>query len=930
MSNPLSETSGLPQFDRIKPEHAVAALTELIAAQKQKLEAILADDDARDFDSLVVPLEAMSHELSRVWSPISHLQSVLDDPAWRDAYNEALPLMTEYGTELSQNKALHSAYEAVAAQMPADAPAEQVALLEQELRDFRLAGVALPDDVKATFKDIRRQLAALQAGFDQNLQDATDHWHFHTESDADVAGIPATVLRGAAEDAGKEGVAGWWFRLNYPNYHAVMTHCDHREVREKFYRAWSTRASDQDDSGRWDNSDTMQQILALRHRMAGLVGFDNYAEYSLATKMAGTVGEVTEFLETLAERSRQAAETELDEIQAIAPHAVEAWDLAYYFEKLKQQKFSISDEALRKYFPFEVVKRGMFDVAEQLYGLAVSERGDVSTWHADVRFYELRDPDGNVVGSFYTDLFARTGKRGGAWMDECIVRERLADSTSLPVGYLVCNFPPPDKEGQSLLTHTDVVTLFHEFGHMLHHLLTRIDYPSISGINGVPWDAVELPSQFMENFAWSYDVLVGASKHVETGEPLPRELFDNLSASRYFGEALSMLRQLEFALFDFPPACRSRPGERGRRDGDARRGQEGSLGGSATRTTTAFHTAFRTSSRVVTRRVTTATSGQRSWPPTRSRLSRKTAFSIVIRQAASGVKSSRSAAAATSWRPTWRSGDANRLWMHCCGKAGSARRHENRHLERELAERSPATRPGMAGFTAAPDVLVLQEIKQLTEAFPADAIREAGYVGVANGQKTYNGVAVISRSEGSDHVTDFPGFEDPQRRILAATIDGVRVVNLYVPNGHSVGSEKYDYKLGWLEALRGFLEAELKTYDKLVVLGDFNIAPDDRDVYDPQKWGDGILCSPQERAALQALVELGLTDVFRNFEQPEATFSWWDYRAAGFRRNAGLRIDLILASDAMNRACKASYIDREPRTWERPSDHTPVIAEFDL
>ena len=551
MSNPLLDTSGLPQFDAIGPQHARPALEELIAAHRQKLAALLDDSAARDFATLITPLEEMAHELSRVWSPVSHLQSVLDDPEWRDAYNASLPLMTEHGTELSQNKKLQEAYQAVADNMPDDASPAMCMLVEQEIRDFRLAGVALPDDDKRRYRQNAQEMAALHAKFEQNLQDATDQWSFHATEKSQVAGIPESSLQRARDDAESEGVDGWWFKLDYPNYHAVMTHGDNRQLRETFYQAWSTRASDQGSDPQWDNSELIEQILALRHEAALLVGFDNYADYSLATKMAGSVEEVTSFLTQLAGKSRAAATKELDEVQGIAAMPLEAWDIGYYLEKLKQQKFAVSDEQLRQYFPFNIVKRGMFALAEKLYGFSVVENPYVTGWHDTVRYFELRDQAGNVIGSFYTDLFARKGKRGGAWMDECVVRIGIGGKNTTPVGYLVCNFPPPDAGGNSLLTHTDVVTLFHEFGHMLHHLLTRVDYPSIAGINGVPWDAVELPSQFMENFAWCYEVLEQSSAHFKTGKPLPRDVFDKLDASRHFGEALSMLRQIEFALFDF-------------------------------------------------------------------------------------------------------------------------------------------------------------------------------------------------------------------------------------------------------------------------------------------------------------------------------------------------------------------------------------------
>jgi oligopeptidase A len=396
-----------------------------------------------------------------------------------------------------------------------------------------------------------QSLAAAQAKFDQNVQDATDSWHFHTSDAANVAGLPNSILDRARSEAAEQKHDGWWLKLDYPNYHAVITHADDRSVREAFYRAWATRASDQGDNDEWDNSEIIELILALRHEAAELVGFDNYAEYSLATKMAGNIEEVLGFLTELAEKSRATAQSELDEIQAITTAPLQAWDVAYYLEKLKMQKYSVSDEELRQYFPASVVKTGLFALAEKLYNISVIENDDVQGWHENVRYYEVKDQEHNTLGGFYTDLYARRGKRSGAWMDECVVRKNLAGEKILPVGYLVCNFSPPDEAGVSLLTHSDVVTLFHEFGHMLHHLLTQVDYPSIAGINGVPWDAVELPSQFMENFAWSYEVLVQCSAHCQSGEPIPQQVFTRLEESRHFGEALAMLRQIEFALFDF-------------------------------------------------------------------------------------------------------------------------------------------------------------------------------------------------------------------------------------------------------------------------------------------------------------------------------------------------------------------------------------------
>jgi oligopeptidase A len=550
MTNPLLDTSSLPRFAKIKAQHALPAVKQLIADHRRKLNALLDFSESTDFDDLVIPLEAMSHELSRVWSPISHLQAVLGDTEWRDAYNAALPLMTEYGTELSQNTRLQCAYQRIANSLPPNAGAARKMLIEQELRDFRLAGVSLPEDAKARYRDLTQELAKTQARFEHNVQDAADAWRFHTEDPAVMQGLPAHTIEQARKDAAHNGVAGWWLNLDAPSYIDVITHADNRELRQTFYRAWATRASDQGESD-WDNSNNIKSILKLRNEIAKLVGFANYAEYSLATKMATHTTDVIDFLRQLADRTRAAAAEELARIRSMADHPVEAWDTPYYLEKLKQQLFSISEEQLRQYFSVAKVIEGLFDLAGRLYGVTLKVDPNVEVWHESVRYYNVTDENGVVIGGFYTDLFARSGKRSGAWIDECIVRKNLSGENVLPIGYLVCNFARPDESGVSLLTHNDVLTMFHEFGHMLHHLLTKVDYPSLAGINGVPWDAVELPSQFMENFAWYYDVLVKASAHYRSGEALPEEMFIKLETSRHFGAALAMLRQIEFALFDF-------------------------------------------------------------------------------------------------------------------------------------------------------------------------------------------------------------------------------------------------------------------------------------------------------------------------------------------------------------------------------------------
>ena len=551
MSNPLLDTTALPRFGDIVAEDVLPALEKLIAEHRGKLAALLDDADIQDFDTLVMPLEEMSHELSRVWSPVGHLQGVLDSSDWREAYNASLPLLTQHSTEISQNKKLQQAFERVSDSLPDNAPEAQRTLVDHALRDFRLAGVALAEEKKAEFRDLMQELATVQANFDQNVQDSTDSWHYHTEDAAMLAGLPEQNTDRARHDAEEKGEAGWRLALDPPTYQAVMTHAENRGLRETYYRAWSTRSSDQSADTSFDNSDNVHKILRLRHKAAELVGFDNYAEYSLATKMATRTSEVIDFLQELASRTRATAESEFDAIADLASHDLAAWDIAFYTEKLKQQKYAISNETLRQYFPVTRVLSGLFGLAEKLYSVTISKRDDVPKWHDNVDYFELHQADGTVIGGFYADLFARSGKRGGAWIDECIVRKNLSGVEVLPVGYLVCNFSPPDKAGRSLLTHEDVVTLFHEFGHMLHHLLTRVDYPSIAGINGVPWDAVELPSQFMENFAWCYEVLVKASGHFESGEALPENLFKKLQDSRHCGAAMAMLRQIEFALFDF-------------------------------------------------------------------------------------------------------------------------------------------------------------------------------------------------------------------------------------------------------------------------------------------------------------------------------------------------------------------------------------------
>jgi oligopeptidase A len=551
MNNPLLDTSSLPRFAEITPEHVVPAIETVIADHRARLDELLDANGQPDIDSLVSPVEQMEHTLGRIWSPVRHLQSVLGSNDWREAYNQALPLLTEHGTEISQNERLQQAYARVEKALPDDASEASRRAVEHALRDFHLAGVDLEKEAKERFKAIMQELAATQANFEHNVQDASDAWNLHVTDIDELAGLPQQAIARAKEDASLKGLDGWLLSLDYPTYDAVMKHADNRGLRETLYRAWATRASDQGDDEEWDNSANIEKILALRHEAANLVGFPTYAHYSLATKMADSPDQVIRFLRELAGHSRNAAEEQFANLSAFAGIDLEPWDVTFWLEKYKQSRFSVSNEELRQYFPANTVINGLFSLAARLYDIELTPDECIETWHDDVRYYAVRESGGRSLGGFYTDLFARNGKRAGAWIDECIGRQNLNGSFDLPVGFLVCNFPPPNEDGQSLLTHEDVVTLFHEFGHMLHHLLTRISFPSIAGFNGVPWDAVELPSQFMENFAWSYRVLTLCSSHAESGAPLPRDLFDKLDASRHAGAALAMVRQLELGLYDF-------------------------------------------------------------------------------------------------------------------------------------------------------------------------------------------------------------------------------------------------------------------------------------------------------------------------------------------------------------------------------------------
>ena len=548
--NPLLNSNGLPRFSAIRPEHVEPALKATLDEARSELAALAAAEDVA-FD-WVVDLERIKDRVRRTFSPVSHMNSVVNTSELRQVYNQALPLTTAFYTDLGQNHELYQHYLQLAERKDVRDDPVKAKLIADGLRDFRLAGVALDGSAQTEFKEVMQELSALQAKFEQNLMDATDAFEHHETDQSKVSGIPQVVLNRAAAKAREKGLGGWLFSLDPPTYIDIMSHADDRGLREHFYHAWVTRASDQAQSDAVpDNAPLMDQILALRHRAAALLAFDNFAELSLATKMAGSVAEVVKFLEELANQSRAVAAAEFAELTEFAGVTLQAWDVAYYAEKLKQDRFHLSEDALRVYFPLPKVFEGLFKVAQRLFDIRIEAAADPDTWHEDVHYFRVCDRQGGEIGAFFVDLYARPNQRGGAWMDECLVRFNAGDQRTNPVAYLVCNFNPATDEHPSLLTHSDVVTLFHEFGHTLHHLLTEVDYPSIAGINGVPWDAVELPSQFMENYAWLEEVVPWISAHYETGEPLPLQQLERLKASRTFHGGLKMVRQLEFALFDF-------------------------------------------------------------------------------------------------------------------------------------------------------------------------------------------------------------------------------------------------------------------------------------------------------------------------------------------------------------------------------------------
>ena len=556
----LLAVEDLPDFAAIRPEPAPAAVKQSLAESREAINALLGQK-SYNWDNLLKPLEDIDDRLSKVWSPIGHLNAVMNSDAWRDAYNACLPELSEYSTEMGQHEGLCEAFKQLKASDSWNELDEaQQKIVTNALRDFRLSGIDLPDDKKARYKAIALRSSELSSKFSENLMDATNAWKKHITDVAELKGVPESSLAMFQQSAEQrleelpEDEAGWLLTLEFPSYHAVITYADNRELRREMYEAFSTRASEvgpqlSEKPGEWDNREIMGETLALRQELAQLLGFNNYAEESLATKMANSVDQVIEFLRELAAKARPGGERDLAELRAFAAENgcddLQSWDVAYYSEKLKMQKYSVSDEELRPYFPLSKVMPGLFEVAKRLFDIDIKANGDKPVWHPDAKAFDVHK-DGELIARFYVDLYARQHKRGGAWMDGCRSRKNMGGELQLPVAYLVCNFTPPVGDVPALLTHSEVETLFHEFGHGIHHMLTTIDYPSVAGISGVAWDAVELPSQIMENWCWEREALDVISGHVDTGEPLPAELFDKMLAAKSFQSGLFMLRQVEF------------------------------------------------------------------------------------------------------------------------------------------------------------------------------------------------------------------------------------------------------------------------------------------------------------------------------------------------------------------------------------------------
>lgn len=559
MSNPLLTMTDLPPFSQITPEHIKPAVEQAIADCRANVEAVMANDAAPSWETICAPLAETDDRLSRIWSPVGHLNAVKNSNELREAYESCLPILSDYGTWVGQHKGLYEAYKAI----KADDSFSQLTQAQQKsitdaLKDFELSGIGLAAADQHRYGEISKRLSELASTFSNHVLDATMGWSKLVTDEADLGGLPESALQAAQAAAEAKSQQGHLFTLEIPSYLPVMTYCENRELRQEMYEAFVTRASDRGpNAGKWDNTDIISEKLKLSHELARLLGFNSYSEKSLATKMAETPDQVLGFLNDLALRAKPQGEREVAELRDYAASEfgatdLEPWDFAFYAEKLKQHRYSISDEQLRPYFPEQKVVAGLFEVLKRVFGMDVKPRDGVDVWDDSVSFYDIFDAAGELRGSFYLDLYAREHKRGGAWMDECMVRRTCTDgSLQKPVAYLTCNFNKPIGDKPALFTHDEVVTLFHETGHGIHHMLTQVDAPAVSGINGVPWDAVELPSQFLENWCWEEEALAFISGHYESGEALPKEMLDKMLEAKNFHSAMGILRQLEFGLFDF-------------------------------------------------------------------------------------------------------------------------------------------------------------------------------------------------------------------------------------------------------------------------------------------------------------------------------------------------------------------------------------------
>ena len=558
MNNPLLTSATLPPFSEIKPSHIEPAIDHLLEECRAIVKITTQITEPFSWENLVNPIEKTEDRLNKAWSPVSHINSVVNNNDIREAYNACLPKLSQYSTEMGQNKALYNAYFEIS-NSPGFSRLNQgqQKTIQNALRDFELSGINLNPEQQCRYREISQELSKLSSKFEENVLDATHAWKKHIQDETLLAGIPETTRTLAKTTAETDNLSGWMLTLDFPCYLAIMTYADNPALRQEIYTAFATRASDVNpDTIQWDNTKIMDDLLALRHEKARLLGFNNYAELSLATKMADTPQQVIDFLENLAHKSKEQAQTDFDELQQFAKQEYQsdnlnAWDINYFSEKMRQQQLELSQEEIRNYFPATRVIPGLFTVVNKLYGLTINEISNFDRWHSDVRFFEIYDQDNILRGKFYLDLYARPNKRGGAWMDDCVSRKNGPDGLQTPVAYLTCNFTPPTNDDPALLSHNEVITLFHEFGHGLHHMLTKVDHLSVSGINGVQWDAVELPSQFMENWCWQKPALEIISGHYQTGAPLPESLLEKMLAAKNFQSGMFMIRQLEFSLFDF-------------------------------------------------------------------------------------------------------------------------------------------------------------------------------------------------------------------------------------------------------------------------------------------------------------------------------------------------------------------------------------------